>query len=210
MTIIKNIESVEELNEIAYFPFIEERKELVKFDARIAYIVNKGLYSPLRNAIKNNIPLEQLVIFDEVVFSTLNDLVVPTLNNNLGKTLFPFSKKVFYNTFFSETIPTLSDSLYNLLKVTQRITPIGSGLHKAYIIDAKPFDSIPTLEEVSINPESVSSTLTSAVSSLTSYIDNAAFYEEKIIQRDKIIQQLLIEIEEIKKQVYSAYQTTWR
>lgn len=209
MTIITNIESVEELNYIAYFPFMLERNDLLKFDTKISYVFNNDLYSVLRTSIKNNIPLEQLIVFNSENLSTPE--IISTLDANVEKFLFPFSKKKFYQTFLSNIIPTLADSVYNLLKSTNRINPIGSGLHKAYIIDCKPFETIPVFEDLtSIDPKSVSSALISSVTSLTDYINNAAFYEEQISQRDKIIEQLLIENQQIRQQIYSAYQTTWR
>lgn len=208
MNIITNIESVEELNEVAYTPFTLQRNDLIKFTTQIAYVVNNKMYAPLRSSIKDNIPLEQLIVFNEENLSTSE--VVSTLNANAEDYLFPFSRKVFYKTFLSEVVPTLADSIYELLKSTNRIIPLGSGLHKGYIIKHKPFDSMPTFETVTIDPESISNNLITSITSLTSYINDAAFFEEKIAQRDSIIQQLLIQLEQTQKQVYSAYQTTWR
>lgn len=208
MTIIKNIESTEELNAVAYDPFIVERNDLVKFDTKISYVFNNNLFNLLRDSIKGNIPLDQLIIFNEENLSTSD--VIFTLNTNADKYLFPFSKKIFYQTFLSDIVPTLADSIYDLLKATQRIIPIGNGQHKAYIIAPKSFDSIPNFEDVSVDFTSVSSNLSTSIASITEHLQTISFFEEKIAQRDHIIKQLLLEIEDMKKQVYSAYQTTWR
>lgn len=208
MTIIKNIESVQELNEVAYIPFTVERDDLLKFDTKISYVYNNGLFNLLRQSLKSNISLDELIVFNEENLSTPD--VINTLNFNSDNYLFPFSKKIFYSCFLSNVIPTLADSIYEMLKATQRIIPIGAGLHKAFVISPKPFEFMPTFEDVSVDSRALSANLISSVTSLTSYLDNAEFFEEQIAQRDRIIEQLLLEIEQIKQQVYSAYQTTWR
>jgi hypothetical protein len=208
MTIIKNIDSVEDLNQIAYTPFTEERSDLLKFDAYVAFLFSKNDFSFMKNSINNQVPLQESNIFTE------QDLQSPatlsTLSVYSDKLLFPFSRKVFYQRFLSNIIPNLADAIYENMKLTGRIVPIGSGLHKAFVINPQEYLEIPVFNIAVIDPKEVISNLNTSLTSINEYISTSSFYEEQISQRDAIIQQLILEIEQIKSQVMSAYQTTWR
>ena len=204
MNIIKNIETVEQLNELLYTPFILGRNDLLKFNAVISYVYNNGLYKELRDSIKTNIFLS----IPEADLSSED--VINTFNNYADRYLFPFNKKVFYKTFLADIVPSLADSIYKILIETHRIMPIGTGLHKAFIVSPHAFESLPIIEHITIDNTSLSSILTSTAASLDLYMTNVVFYEEKIIQRDNLIKQLSLELEESRQQVYFVYQTTWR
>lgn len=208
MSILKNINTLEELNDVAFQPFIQERTDLLKFDTRLAFLVSNNLFPLIRSAIKNEVSISECYNFTE------EDLISPNTLNSLSayqdKVLFPFPRKDFYNTFLSNIIPDLADSIYENMKLTGRILPIGGGSHKGYILTPKEYTEIPTFNTFNIDPKATIDTINTSIDSLNQYINNASFYEHQIAHRDEIIKKLLIEIEQIKSQVMSAYQTTWR
>jgi hypothetical protein len=137
MSIIKTIESTEQLDQVAYLPFISSRVDLLDFNSKIAYVIHNNLFSVIRKSVKNNISLDELVVFNEDLLSNKDVQYIVQLYSEAK--FYPFSRKEFYASFFSNLIPSLADSVYNHLKATNRIVPIGSGQHKGFIINPSSF-----------------------------------------------------------------------
>lgn len=209
MNIIKTIDSLDDLNFVAYQPFITDRVDFFEITPKIAYVILNDLHSDLRKSLKSNIPIEELVIFTDESLSSSS--VLNAVSQYSGKKLYPFSRKHFYETFFSNVLPSLADSVYTMLKNTHRITPIGGGQHKAFIINPSPMTEADMLvPSQPINLTQLCSDLSNSLNLLNDYIAEASFYEEKIAQRDQFIQSLYTEISNLHSQINTAYQTTWR
>jgi hypothetical protein len=210
MSIIKTIESTEQLDQVAYLPFISSRVDLLDFNSKIAYVIHNNLFSVIRKSIKNNIPLDELVVFNEDLLSNKDVQYIVQLYSEAK--FYPFSRKEFYASFFSNLIPSLADSVYNHLKATNRIVPIGSGQHKGFIVNPSSF-STDVLPDFSSDVTSFSDILDESKSSLEKlfyYYEESVFYEEAIKIRDAHIQSLYEQIANLQNQISSAYQTTWR
>jgi hypothetical protein len=210
MDIIKKIESNEELDQICFYPFLVSRVDLLDFDYKIAYVINSNLFTSLRNSIKNNVPLDQLIVFPEDV---INDREIQYLTQLYSEMKFyPFSRKEFYAAFLSNLIPSLADFVYNHLKSTNRIIPIGSGQHKGFVINAKSFkdESLPAFPVYSYSFDDLIEQNQNLLQSLSHYAQESSFYEDAIRFRDQHIQDLYAQIDALQNQINSLYQTTWR
>ena len=197
------------MNHLIYDQFTTERVDLLTVDNKIAYIISNDLYPNLRKSIKNFVPVNEVIVFnDEVLSSPAIQSVIQAYD---GKKLFPFSRKEFYSSFLSSLPPSLADTVYHHLKITGRILPIGGGQHKAFIITPiKLKEEESLIAPHKVDPNQVCESITSALSLLSEYINDSSFYEEKIAQRDSYIESLYSHIETLQSQINSAYQTTWR
>jgi hypothetical protein len=210
MSIIKTIESTEQLDQVAYLPFISSRVDLLDFNSKIAYVIHNNLFSVIRKSIKNNIPLDELVVFNEDLLSNKDVQYIVQLYSEAK--FYPFSRKEFYASFFSNLIPSLADSVYNHLKATNRIVPIGSGQHKGFIVNPSSFstDVLPDFSSDVISFSDILDESKSSLEKLFYYYEESVFYEEAIKIRDAHIQSLYEQIANLQNQISSAYQTTWR
>lgn len=210
MTIIKSIESTDQLDEIAYLPFLSTRADLLDFTPKVAYVITSKLFSTLKKSIKNNIPLEELIVFTDDILQSKDIQYMVDLYSN--SKFYPFSRLEFYNSYLSNLIPSLADSVYNHLKSTNRILPVGIGNHKGFIITPATFvnDSLPDFSSDMISFSDYLTESKSSLEKLLYYYEESVFYENAIAIRDSHIQDLYQEIHNLQTQINSAYQTTWR
>jgi hypothetical protein len=209
MNIIKNFDSIEEINSVIYNPFTVSRVDVLTIDSKIAYVIQNDLFTNLRKSIKNNIPLSDLIAFNDEVLNS--ESIQYLVQAYAEKQIYPFSRKEFYSTFLSNVVPSLADVLYDHMKLTNRIKPIGSGQHKGYIITPIEYTDNETIA-TPIRPDAkqLCENIIDSVQALATYITEASFYEDKIAQRDEFINSLYEEITNLHSQINSAYQTTWR
>lgn len=210
-----SFQDLDHLNEVAYTRFLDQN--LISFDSNAAMIVHYNLYTSSRQFLKNGGTLLEFVQQLDSDLYPWNTDVLAVLesyapsNDSNPVCFYPYSKKTFISTFFSQIIPTLSNSLFDLMITSQRLRQIGSGQGKAFIIKPAPFtqmhfDSLP----VQKTPQQISVELSSIVSSVQDHILNTDYLIEIIEEKDLEIEQLQEQIISLQNQLFSAYQTTWR
>jgi hypothetical protein len=124
---------------------------------------------------------------------------------------FPFSKKEFISTFFSDLLPSISESIFNLLKSSGRITQIGAGSGKAFVIKSQEFTES-HLEMISTtnSPEEILSQISLSISHLSNSLVDNSYLLNQLDLKDLKIKELNQQIDDLNKKIYSVYQTTWR
>jgi hypothetical protein len=216
MMIISSIDSLQQLNQISYDQFLES--DLINFDLVSAHIINNNMYSNLRSALQiesySNFS-NRLITEYSIELATSETLATfetyAPVADGVNYYFYPYSIKEFTAQFFSNIVPSLSESIINLMKSTGRIIQIGGGSGKAIIIKTQPmtqvhFDSIPK----QTSPHQSILEINNAVSSLNSYIQNNEYLHKVIEEKDQTIAQLHSQIDELNRKVLSVYQTTWR
>lgn len=221
---ITNIDTLEILNSVTCQRFSsEDNLKSIDFNYLAAYVINAGDYSRFRSYIandnslsnysdlilnENSTTLEALCMSPSIV-STL-ELYAP-YSEGVDYFFFPFSKKEFISTFFSDLLPSISDSIFNLLKSSGRITQIGAGSGKGFVIKSQEFTES-HLEMISnINsPEEIVSQIALSISHLSNSLVDNSYLLDQLHQKDIRIQELNQEIIDLNKKIYSVYQTTWR
>lgn len=220
--IILSFDSLEALNQYAFHRLVENvdgsNSSIISFDMHAAYVVKNDLYQSLRNHIESGLSYSDFkdsISSDNIDPSTNLDVVSTfELYSPVGSSnvyLFPYSRKDFISTYFSDLIPTLANPLFDLMKSTGRITQIGGGSGKALVLrlsemNQSHYESLPS----SVDPEILLSNLESTISTLRNNLLDKDYYISEINKRDKIIQILNQEIESLNNRVLHAYQTTWR
>lgn len=216
---ITQITNLDELNSLLYTRLINPHPLKLDFDLRAAFVINNSLYSNLRSSLLNGSTYEQFI--DSTTFTSAEDL--PSLlstcelygwsNTSPSNTIFfyPYSSKNFYSDFYSDLTPSLYSSVMSLLKSTGRISQIGTGYGKAFII--KPqlmgdihFQSLPT----PVDPNNIIQSIQTISNSLSSYVEDTNYLLSIIEQKDQTIQYLQNQIDLLNKKINSVYQTTWR
>lgn len=214
--IISSIDSLDQLNDLCCDQF--SNSELITFDLFSAHIINNNLYSSLRANLFNQSYSEycrSILELNPDLIANINTLstfeTYAPVTDGVEYYFYPYSSKDFIAKFFGNVIPTLRDSLFNLMKSTGRLTQIGGGSGKAIVIKTQKmsqahFDSIPKV----VPPDQSISSILQSVNNLQSYIDNTNYLNEVITEKDQTIASLNEHIVELNKKIASVYQTTWR
>jgi hypothetical protein len=215
--IITSIDTLDQLNAISYSQFLES--DLIPFDLISAYVINNNLYGNLRSAlqIESYSEFSLRLIDSNLDGNTYSAETLATfetyapLADGVNYYFYPYSIKDFTARFFSNIIPTLAESIINLMKSTGRITQIGGGSGKAIIVKTQPMtdvhlQSIPKI----VPPQESILTINDALASLNSYIQNNEYLYEVINIKDQLIIALREEINQLNNKIISVYQTTWR
>lgn len=214
--VINSIESLDQLNDLCCDQFLNS--DLISFDLVSAYVINNNLCSSLRANLANqsysDYSQEILRLYPDLIsnIDTLStfETYAPVIDG-VDYYFYPYSSKDFLAKFFADLIPTLRDSLFNLMKSTGRITQIGGGSGKAVVIKTQKmaqahFDSLPK----QITPHEAIVNINDSLSSIQSYISNAEYLMDIIQEKDNLIDSLNAQIAELNNKVLSVYQTTWR
>lgn len=216
------MENLDHLNELCCEQFIDSTgfNRLVPFDALSAYVINSSTYSDLRSYLdsgndyqnysshlaENNISVD---LSDLSIISTF-ELYAPVADN-CTYFLFPYSKKEFISAFYGNVVPNLLHSILELMRSTGRLTQIGGGSGKAIVIKSQLFtETYMSYFTEFPEPSQTISSINTLLSTLSSSLSDREFYLDFIARQDLTIEQLKSDIENLKKQLYSAYQTTWR
>lgn len=220
--IISKIENLDHLNELCCDQFIDSTgfNRLVPFDSLAAYVVNSSGYTDLRSFLdsgnnyddylsylqENNVSVD---LSDLSIISTF-ELYAPVAEN-CSYFFFPYSKKEFISAFYGNVIPTLLESIIELMRSTGRLTQIGGGAGKAIVIKCQYLTETHMSHFAeTTDPLQAIDSISSLLKSLSSSFSDKQFYLDYIQHQHDVISKLNITVEELKKQVYSAYQTTWR
>ena len=221
---ITNIDNLETLNSVTHQRFSsEDNTKSIDFNYLAAYVINTGDYSRFRSHITNDSSLSDYsdLILEETsstltAFCTSSSIIATLelyapISEGVDYFFFPFSKKEFISTFFSDLLPSISESIFNLLKSSGRITQIGAGSGKAFVIKSQEFTES-HLEMISTtnSPEEILSQISLSISHLSNSLVDNSYLLNQLNQKDLKIQELNQEIIDLNKKIYSVYQTTWR
>ena len=215
--IITSIDTLDQLNAISYSQFLES--DLIPFNLVSAYVINNNLYGNLRSALQvesySDFSLRLIdANLDGGAYSAETLATFETyapLADGVNYYFYPYSIKEFTAQFFSSIVPSLAESIINLMKATGRITQIGGGSGKAIVIKTQlmtetHLQSIPK----TVSPQESILSISDALASLNSYIRNNEYLYEVIDQKDQLIIALREEINQLNNKIISVYQTTWR
>jgi len=215
--IITSIDTLDQLNAISYSQFLES--DLIPFNLVSAYVINNNLYGNLRSALQiesySDFSLRLIdANLDGGAYSAETLATFETyapLADGVNYYFYPYSIKEFTAQFFSSIVPSLAESIINLMKSTGRITQIGGGSGKAIIIKTQPMTDV-HLQSIpkTVSPQESILGISDALASLNSYIRNNEYLYEVIDQKDQLIIALREEINQLNNKIISVYQTTWR
>ena len=219
---ITSFNDIETLNQYCYTNFINSDPfrnpdntlniRLFPLDAISANVIATGEYSYLRsytgsysdlvaNFSPTSAPSEILRILE--LYSPYNE-EAPVY-------LYPYSKKDFIDTYFSDLVPTLSSAIFDFLKSTGRIIQIGAGQGKALVIKPSLLNEehLACLPSVK-SPDQIISSINSDLSLLSQTLFDTQYLINKIAEKDQVIELLQAQIVELNSKINHVYQTTWR
>lgn len=219
---ITSFDSIEHLNQYCYTNFINSDPlrnsdynlnfKLYPLDSIAADVIINGNYSFVRSYAGSYTDFVTNYINTASSSEILRILeLYSSYTEEFPVYLYPYSRKDFIETYFVDLVPTLSSSVFDLLKSTGRINQIGAGQGKALVI--KP--SLLTEEHLSSLPsvkstEEIISSINSELSLLTQSLSNTEYLMNKIAEKDQVIESLQAQILELNSKINQAYQTTWR
>jgi hypothetical protein len=219
---ITNIDNLETLNSITYQRFSSEHNtKSTEFNCLAAHVINTGDYSRFRSYLADGSSLSDYsdLISEDTSLTALctSSSIISTLelyapsSEGIDYFFFPFSKKEFISTFFSDLLPSISESIFNLLKSSGRITQIGAGSGKAFVIKSQEFTES-HLEMISTtnSPEEILSQISLSISHLSNSLVDNSYLLNQLDLKDLKIKELNQQIDDLNKKIYSVYQTTWR
>lgn len=219
--IIFSIESLEELNNNAYYNFNPDlNSKLIPFDAVCAYVIDHNQFQPLRTVLNSGSSYVDYVhtlisLSSDVISSCIAtyDLHCPNPNATSYAPVYfyPYSSKDFLPDFFPNVLPTLRNALFELLKSTGRIIQVGGGSGKGFVIKPQLMNeahmtSLPPY----INPAISIQSMSFLIDSLSTYVIDNQFLYQMMEEKDNQIHFLMNQIAELNNKINSAYQTTWR
>jgi hypothetical protein len=214
-----SIESLEQLNNIAYYNFNPDlNTKLIPFDAASAYVIDHNQFAALRTVLNSGSSYADYVhtlngLSSDAINSCIAtyDLYCPNSDSAAPVYFYPYSSKDFFPDFFPTVLPTLRNALFELLKSTGRIIQIGGGSGKAFVV--KPqlmteahMTSLPAYVDPTVSINSMSF----LVNSLSTYVNDNQFLYQMLEEKDNQIHFLMNQITELNNKITSAYQTTWR
>lgn len=124
--------------------------------------------------------------------------------------VYPFSRVNLYKNIFSDVLPSLFLSYFNLMKNTERLYQIGTGVGKAFIISTVPF----TKQELSglklLQYQDTVELMMLVSDQMARQNTDIEYLLEKIDQITKEKEALLFEINRLNQTVINTSITTWR
>lgn len=124
--------------------------------------------------------------------------------------VYPFSRTNLYKNIFSDVLPSLFFSYFNLMKNTERLYQVGTGVGKAFIISTIPFTK-QELSEIKVMGYQDTVELMVLVSDqIAKQNTDIEHLLQKIDEITKEKETLLFEIDRLSKAVINTSITTWR
>lgn len=215
--LILSIDNLQTLNQIAFESFSLPNSRMIPFDNACAYVIYNKDFKNFRQFVNNNQTTYDYVASLPVGKYDLNADVLSTYevysssNSDQLVYFYPFGKLDFMRDYFANVLPTLANAIFDLMKSTGRIVQIGSGNGKAIVVTPSVFAEIhlSALPVVS-NPKQSFEDISTALASVSSYVQNFDYLIEMISHRDQVIDSLRDQVKQLNDKVYSMYQTTWR
>lgn len=217
--ILFSISTLEDLNDIAYQSLLTPTPRYLPFTDLSAWVIYNSQFKDFRKSVLNGQSNEDYIdSIDPSVYTydvghnaELTALSESYCANATDVFFYPFGKKEFILDFFSSLIPTLAESLYEMMNQSGRIVQIGTGNGKALVIRPSEFtethlSSLPQLND----PLSSLQTIMSSIQDIQNFVVNFNYILQIIDAKDSQINELTQKIKDLDNKVYSMYQTTWR
>lgn len=161
--LITSFSNLDALNN--YFDTICANSSCIQLDSHIDYIIRTNDIQVLRDYLLEDAALEDLHNYASIKAATKLDTITEYISD-YPVYVFPNSTTKFKREIFTNLLPSLSTTLYQHLKISGRISQLGSGSGQAVFIKYIPFTQ-PEYETFSfyLNPHLIKEAVSNMISS---------------------------------------------
>jgi len=124
--------------------------------------------------------------------------------------VYPFSKTNLYKNIFPDVLPSLFFSYFNLMKNSERLYQIGTGVGKAFIISIAPFTKKDISDLKLIGYQEAVELMMTVSDQIARQNTDIEYLLQKIDEVTKQNEALVFEIERLNQAVINTSITTWR
>lgn len=125
--------------------------------------------------------------------------------------VFPFSKTQFFNTYYSNVLPSIFNNFFTYMKNTNRIIQIGSGVGKCLLIKVVPFEQndFVALQAMDYNYSELAKLLVQATNHLAKQETDIKFLTQTIEQLYSYAENLQKKVFSLESQIINNTMHTW-